>query len=150
MSMASFAKSYVSHAGALIMWILALWFRVSVVTMDDLLQLLSNGDITQSSHTLVQAKVPIWPLLVYDILSSITCILSALAHTFACMPRPVSSFFWKLDQLGISFGAHSLAPRYIYYVHVQTSYKMSTHEIPRDLRTTCHSVSALRLVAMTS
>jgi hypothetical protein len=86
------------------MWCFALSFSLSILTVQDMYSLLLHGRITDESRALVQVGVPIWPLLVFDICSSVTLLLSALAHTFSCMPSSVSSIFWKLDQLGIAAG----------------------------------------------
>ena len=86
------------------MWCLALCFSLSILNPDDLYKALVHGHVTETTQAFFQAGVPIWPLLVFDVFSSVTLVLSALAHTFACLPKPVSSVFWKLDQLGIALG----------------------------------------------
>lgn len=93
-------------SGAVIMWCLALCFSLSILAPGDLYNRLVQGTTTDHSQALLQAGVPIWPLLVFDVFSSMTMVLSALAHTFACLPKPTSSIFWKLDQLGIAAGAN--------------------------------------------
>lgn len=55
------------------------------------------------NHT-VQNRPPVWPLVTFDLLASITFALSAQFHTFACLPYTASTVFKQLDHVGINTG----------------------------------------------
>jgi adiponectin receptor len=97
-----------NDAGALLMWALALCFSLAILTPADIYMLAVHGHVTPNSARLRESGLSIWPLIAFDIASSVTLLLSAAAHTFCCLPHPTSALFWKLDQLGIAGGIFSM------------------------------------------
>ena len=92
------------HAGACITILLAVAFACSIFSVVDLVLLFKTGTVSPHSRRLAAAAVPKLPILLFDMCTTTTMLLSATAHTFSCMPRAVSATLWRLDQAGIGLG----------------------------------------------
>ena len=90
--------------GAGITTTLAALFATSIFSVVDFVLLLKTGHVSPHSQQLLATNIPKYPIFIFDAFSTTTLILSATAHTCSCMPRPISSTLWRLDQAGIGLG----------------------------------------------